>query len=132
MAKIKQLPLDVLKREQFEDKRSYENAIWYLTHLNDLVMLHNNGYVLFNGGRQVVPDLRVSYYTAEDGLHDADDGEFDKTGEVKFIGFGVIGLIGCARCLKKGRIYVSKREAKDFLKAITVVHKSDFHKFLDL
>lgn len=132
MAVIKQLDPSILKREQFEDKRSYENAIWYLTHLNDLVMLHNSGYVLFAGEHRFVPDLRVSYYTTEDGLHDADDGEFDKTGEVKFIGFGTCGLIGCARCLKKGRIYVSKREAMSYLKTITVVRKSDFHKFLDL
>lgn len=132
MTNIKQLPLDILKREQFEDKRSYENAIWCLTHLNDLVLLHNNGYALFEGKRMFVPDLRVSYYTTDDGLHDADDGEFDKTGEVKFIGFGICALIGSARCLKKGRIYVSKREVKNYLKTITVVRKSDFHNFLDL
>lgn len=132
MTNIKQLPLDVLKREQFEDKRSYDNAVWYLAHLNHLVMLYNSGYVLFDGERKFVPELRVSYYTAQDGIYCADDGEFDKTGEVKFIRFGTAGLIGCSRCLKKGRIDVSKREAKAVLKAIKVVHKSDFHKFLDL
>lgn len=30
------------------------------------------------------------------------------------------------------KIFVSKKEAKDFLKTITVVRKTDFHKFLDL
>lgn len=132
MAEIKQLDPSILKREEFENKRSYENAVWYLEHLNDMVKLHNAGYVLFHKERKFVPELRVSYYTVDDGEFDGEDGEFDKTGEVKFIGFGITGLIGITRCLQKGRIFVDKREAKSYLKAITVIHKSDFHNFLDL
>jgi len=132
MTKIKQLDLNILKREQFENKRSYDNAVWYLEHLNDLVMLHNSGYILFYRDRIFIPGLKVSHYTVDDAPFDGEDGEFDKTGEVKFIGFGIIGLIGITRCLKKGRIYVSKREAKEYLKAFKVVHKADLQNFLDL
>ncbi|ABY63283.1 hypothetical protein ST201phi2-1p460 [Pseudomonas phage 201phi2-1] len=132
MTEIKQLDLSILKREQFENKRSYDNAVWYLEHLNDLVMLHNSGYILFYKDRIFIPELKVSYYAVDDAPFDGEDGEFEKTGEVRFIGFGPAGLIGITRCLKKGRIYVSKREAKEYLKAIQVVHKPDFHNFLDL
>lgn len=137
MPKLKQLPLDILKRNQFEDKRSYENAIWYLEHLNDLVMLHNHDYVLFEGDQKFIPDLYAAHYVVEDGPYEVEDESLedsgiDKTGELKYIGFGAACLIGCTRCLKKGRIFVSKRDAKAHLKGLTVVKKSDFHNFLDL
>lgn len=133
MSKLEQLDMSILKRPEFENKRSYENAVWFLEKLNDLVMFHETGYVLFERNKKFIPDLRATFYKPENASdHWEDASEADKTGELQGILIGAAGLIGFTRDLKKGRIYVSKREAMAYLKTITIVHKSNFHKFMDL
>lgn len=132
MLELKQLDPSILKRGEFENKRSYDNAVWFLEHLNDLVMLHNSGYVLFEYEKRLIPNLTARFFTEYDGKFDGENGEVDKVGQLNMIMIGAGSLIGHTRDLVKGRIYVSKKEANDFLKSISVVRKTDFHKFLDL
>ncbi len=132
MTPISLLPSSILKRNEFENKRSYDNAMWLLEKMNHLVKLHNIGYIIFQNGNKFIPDLKVSYYPPEDGLEYCDDDTVDKSGQVYHIGFGPTGLIGMTRSNDKGLIWVSKNEAKQYLKTITFVHQSDIHNLLDI
>lgn len=127
---LKQIDPSVLKRPQFESKRCYENAVWLLDKLNSLVALHNNGYKIFERGQELIPDLNYRLFDRETGLCEYDDDvTIDKTGELCTLNIGGCMMIGQHRELKRGRIFVSMKESKEFLLDLSIVEPNAFKSF---
>lgn len=125
---LKQIDPSVLRRKEFESKRCYENAVWFLEKLNVLVSLHNEGYVIFDGDERIVPELSVRMF-GNGSSYVVDGKKVNREGELYVLCMGGSILIGQCRDLRRGRIYVSMKDSKAFFKNIGIVKAEDFKPF---
>ncbi len=129
-AKIETLDTSIIKREDYESKRCFEIAQWYLKNLNQLVTLYNQGYGIYENDQRIVPDLSAEFYPAKYHF-EGDKGIFDKSGSLRCVKIGAELHFGHCREFGRGRIFVGMTEAKGYFKSITVTPPGQHIPFME-
>lgn len=111
---------DDIKREMFENKRSYDYFMFAYFNMRALQILRNQGAVLFQHGKSIDEDFILRFN---------EDGNYPMLGTGTIDGKGISIWIGATMGLKENTTFVYKKELK-ILEGITYIEPQHVKKFV--